>query len=85
MLDGVSPYFSLSGSFCISWKGFPETCLTVSDDLVGHVAVDVGQTVVAAAAMAGQFGMVQTEQVRNGRVQVVDVGTYLPAAREVLC
>src|SRR5262249_9672351 len=42
-------------------------------DLVHHVAVHVGQAVVAAAVAIGQAGVVDAHQMQDGGVQVVDV------------
>src|SRR5262249_25772526 len=47
--------------------------LSSGDDFVQDVAVDVGQTEVAAGIAVGQLGVVEAEQVQDGSVQVVDV------------
>lgn len=50
----------------------------VSDeDLTNHVAVDVGQAIVAALEAVSETLVVEAEQVENGGVQVVDVNRVL--------
>src|SRR5262245_6194043 len=42
-----------------------------------HVAVDVGQTVIAATVTVGQFLVVQAQQMQNRGVQVMNVDAIL--------
>ena len=45
--------------------------LPLGENLLGDPAVDVGQTVIAAAVAIGQFLVIEAEQVQHGGVQVV--------------
>ncbi len=46
---------------------------STSNDLFHHVAVDVGQAVVAALVFVGEPGVVDAEQVEQRGLQIVDV------------
>src|SRR5262249_59512872 len=51
---------------------------TSTDNVLDHVALDVGQPHVAAGVAVGQLLVIQAEQVQDGSVPVVDV--HLPLA-----
>ena len=50
-------------------------------NLLDHLAVDVGQPEVAAGVPVGESLVVQPQQVQDGRVQVVDVHLVLDHRR----
>lgn len=47
------------------------------EDVVEHVAADIGEAEVASAETIGELFVVQTEKMQNGRVQVIDVHLVL--------
>ena len=43
------------------------------DDVVDYIPGYVGQSVIAAAVAIGELGVVDAEQIQDGRVNVVDM------------
>lgn len=49
------------------WEDSPP----LSDDVVHHLAMDVRQPEIATRVLVGKAGMIEPQQVENGRVQIV--------------
>ena len=45
----------------------------LGDQVVDHVAVEIGEPVIAAAVVVGELGVVDAELIENRGVNVVDV------------
>ncbi len=52
-------------------------CSLLSKDLSHHLAVNIGEPEVAALKAEGEFFVVDSQQVEEGRVDIVDVGAVL--------
>lgn len=50
-----------------------KSCFVSGDDVMGDIAVNVGQTEVAAAEAVDEFLVIQAEQVQHGGVQIVEM------------
>ena len=61
----------------LRWHRLPREKGESGQDVPDHVAVNVGQAVVAAAVAVGQLLVVEAHQVQDRRVQVVDVDLVL--------
>lgn len=46
----------------------------LADDVFHHLAVDVGETEVAAGVVVGELFVIESHEVEDGGVEVVDVG-----------
>ena len=61
-------------AFCL-WNCFTDK--TAKQNLLHHIAMHIRQPEVAALEAVGQPGVLQAEQVQDGRLQVVDVDRIL--------
>ena len=57
-----------------AWRDFSRT---LRQDPLHHLAMHVGEAVVAALEAVGQLRVVEAEQVQDRRLQIVDVDSVL--------